>query len=275
MTAVVVKLESGRELEFDVATDREGPACFLLSVYKCGSTMVNNMAKALAKRNERPFVEVDPAFFRAQVPANSWRRDPALRELLHPGNVYGGFRHMPSAFMESPLFVDGPKVLMIRDPRDALVSLYFSNARTHPIPPPLPGAREVTEQMKLARREALATDIDTYVVDRAAAMLSAQTAYAPIANWPTLTVVKYEDYVFNKDELLDLLADRFGLQAHDQLKERILEWADVRPVVEDQSLFIRKVTPGDHVEKLRPETIAKLNEILRPAMDLFGYDPGT
>jgi hypothetical protein len=271
----VVRLASGREVELEVATDREGPASFLLSIYKCGSTMVNNMAKALARANERPFVDVDPTFFRAQVPAKEYRRDPALRQMLFPGNLYGGFRHMPDTLVESPLFVEGPKVLMVRDPRDALVSLYFSNARTHPIPTPLPGAREVTDQMQRQREEALASDIDTYVLDRAGGMRAAMLAYAPIRDWPTLTVVKYEDYVFRKDELLDLLADRFRLRAPEQLKEKILAWADVRPAVEDQTAFVRKVTPGDHREKLRPETIAQLNEIVRPALELFGYDAGT
>jgi hypothetical protein len=272
---VKITLTSGREVELEVATDREGPACFLLSIYKCGSTMVNNMAKSLAKANGRPFVDVDPTFFREQVPAGQYRRDPAIRQMLYPGNLYGGFRHMPEAFLESPRFVEGPKVLMVRDPRDALVSLYFSNARTHPIPQPLPGAREVTDQMQRQREEALASDIDTYVVDRAGGMRGAMLAYAPICEWPTLTVVKYEDYVFRKDELLDLLADRFGLQAPELLKEKILAWADVRPTVEDPTSFIRKVTPGDHVEKLRPETIATLNETLAPALEQFGYGSGT
>lgn len=274
MAQVLVTI-AGREVPFDVPTDREGPARFLLSVYKCGSTMVNNIAKAIARSNGEPFIEVDPTLFRAQVPPGRHRGDPALREILFPGNMYGGFRHMPEAFVESPLFVEGPKVLMIRDPRDALVSLYFSNARTHPIPPPLPGAREVTDQMERSRREALATDIDPYVLGRAAGMTNAMMAYAPIMGSPTLTVARYEDYVFQKVQLMDLIADRFGWQVSPRLKDRILEWADVRPAAEDQTQFIRKVTPGDHLEKLRPETIATLNEIVRPALDLFGYDVGT
>jgi hypothetical protein len=268
---VVVELEAGREVEFDVATDREGPACFLLSIYKCGSTMVNNMTKAMARANDTPFVDVDPTFFRAQVPAVQYRRDPALRAILFPGNLYGGFRHMPEAFVEDELFLAGPKILMVRDPRDALVSLYFSNARTHPIPPPIPGAREVTEMMRRSRQEALATDIDTYVVDRAPGMRNAMMAYAQIADWPTLTTVKYEDYVFEKGRLMDVIADRFGWPVRERLKEKILEWADVRPAAEDPTSFIRRVRPGDHVEKLRPDTIAALEETLQPALELFGY----
>jgi hypothetical protein len=51
----------------------------------------------------------------------------------------------------------------------------------------------------------------------------------------------------------------------------ILGWADIRPKNEQPTAFVRKVTPGDHREKLSSECIAKITETLRPAMDLFGY----
>nr|MBA3810888.1 hypothetical protein [Caulobacteraceae bacterium] len=44
-----------------------------------------------------------------------------------------------------------------------------------------------------------------------------------------------------------------------------------RPPVEDPSAHVRKVTPGDHVDKLKPATIAALNTRLAPILRDHGY----
>ena len=96
-------------------------------------------------------------------------------------------------------------------------------------------------------------------------------AYAPLLDSPTLTLLKYEHYIFRKSALIALVAERFGWRASPELVARILAWADSRPDVEDPKAFVRRVTPGDHKEKLKPETIARLNEILAPTLELFDY----
>ncbi len=49
-------------------------------------------------------------------------------------------------------------------------------------------------------------------------------------------------------------------------------WADKVPAVEESHAFIRRVRPGDHREKLSAGVIAQLDGVLRPAMELFGYE---
>ncbi|MEO0343733.1 MAG: hypothetical protein AAF198_09885 [Pseudomonadota bacterium] len=46
---------------------------------------------------------------------------------------------------------------------------------------------------------------------------------------------------------------------------------DIRPEFEDPTKHIRKGAHGDHVEKLRPDTITQLNEILKQPYRKFGY----
>jgi hypothetical protein len=43
------------------------------------------------------------------------------------------------------------------------------------------------------------------------------------------------------------------------------------PDEERPTEFVRRVSPGDHIDKLSPATIARLNELLRQPMDLLGY----
>ena len=51
----------------------------------------------------------------------------------------------------------------------------------------------------------------------------------------------------------------------------ILEWADVIPSDERQDQFVRKVLPGDHVEKLSAAVIEELNQRLAVSLDFYGY----
>lgn len=270
---VTVSLASGREIPFQVDKDRSGPAYFVLGIRKCGSSLFNKLVIDLAKLNDRRFVNVAGRYFRNNVAAKDWIRDPANCAILYGGNVYGGFRVMPEAFSKAPLYKDGKKILMVRDPRDALVSEYFSNAYSHRIPERTEDGAAITDLLEKMRREALGTQIDEYVLDRARSLLSAFLGYVDQLNSASLTVYKYEDYIFKKPELTRLIARDFDMHVDDAQISTIMAWADIRPEKETPTAFIRRVTPGDHREKLRPETIAKLNTIMKPAMDAFGYDP--
>lgn len=271
METIGVTTSDGRSVTFEIETGLEGPAFFFLSIRKCGSSIFNNIGKALAEANGRNFVDVHTRFFFANVGGRLWAEEPSLRDILRPGNAYGGFRMMPLAWLDTELFQSSPKVLLVRDLRDALVSEYFSNAYSHPIPQPADEHSEVTDLMRKQREDARALEIDDAVLRRAGGMLNTAMKYEPILDSQSLTLLRYEDYIFDKAALMRLIADRFGWKADDELIRLILEWADVRPAHEDPTNFIRRVTPGDHREKLRPETIARLTETLRPALERFGY----
>jgi hypothetical protein len=267
-----VSLASGRQIPFQVDKDRGGPAYFVLGIRKCGSSLFNKLVIDLAKFNDRRFVNVAGRYFRNNVAAKDWIKDTANCDILYGGNVYGGFRVMPAAFADAPLYKDGKKILMVRDPRDALCSEYFSNAYSHRIPERTEDGAAITDLLEKMRREALGTQIDEYVIDRARSLLSAYLGYVDQLNSPSMTVFKYEDYIFKKPELIRLIARDFDMRVEEDQIATIMAWADIRPDKEAPTEFVRRVTPGDHRDKLRPETITKLNSILKPAMDTFGYD---
>jgi hypothetical protein len=88
---------------------------------------------------------------------------------------------------------------------------------------------------------------------------------------PTTLVVRYEDYIFSKAELLRVVADHVGWRLDESLVAQILAWADVVPAQEDAHQFVRQVRPGDHRRKLSRRTIWRINRLLRPALRLYGY----
>jgi len=270
MPDITITLANGRRITFPIHEHGPGPQ-FLLGVRKSGSSILNNICRALALKAGRNFVAVGDTFFGQNVVTGDWVSDPALRQLIQPGNIYGGFRDMPLALQGHAAFDAAPKLIMVRDPRDALVSEYFSNAFSHSIPDISDESDAVASQMLEKRQQALAQRIGAYVLEMAPAMNDTMVQYATLAAQPQTLVVKYEDMIFDKPTLIAHLGKQFELPVHPAHAAQILGWADKRPFVEDPQAFIRKVRPGDHREKLDAGTINQLNALLHPAMTLFGY----
>ena len=129
----------------------------------------------------------------------------------------------------------------------------------------------MTEQLQRQRTRALALNIDQWVTRNAADFNMNMLEFAPFVGEPSTLLLKYEDCIFDKGTMMREIARHFDWEIDDELIGLILEWADVRPEKEDPKEFIRQVTPGDHGNKLRADTIATITKILEPGMDLFGY----
>jgi len=254
-------------VRFELSASEQKPAVFVLGVRKSGSSILNSMVTALAESQGMPFIDVAGKLFAAGVKVVDWQNDAAMAGLIAPGNVYGGFRNCPTGLLGEPLYLACKKVLLVRDPRDALVSEYFSNAYSHS----LPKEGEGREQMMALRQEALQASLESFVVDRCGPMRKTLMEFAPMLKDPSLKVFKYEAVIGAKRQLLHDICRHFNWQVSEQHITNILSWADVMPDEERPTEFVRRVSPGDHIDKLSPATIARLNELLRQPMDLLGY----
>jgi len=275
MQMVRVQLATGRSVAFPLS--QAGAACetcFVLSVRKCGSSLLNSMVADLARLNGRHFVDVAGIFFESDVPEQAWRTDRAVLALLRPGLVYGGFRAMPLVFATDGLFSQARKILLVRDPRDALVSEYFSVAYTHSVPQAATGAPEAGVRARfLADREAAQRmAIADFVIQRAPELNRTMLEYQPCLADPRLRVFRYEDVILKKRQWVADICVQFGWPPPGAADlDGMMSWSDVVPEAERERAFIRRVLPGDHLEKLDGETIRTLDRILAPSMELFGY----
>jgi hypothetical protein len=233
--------------------------------------MLNIICQRLAVRNSRHCVLVGSVFFFENVREDVWSHDPAICDMLRPGNVYTGFRMMPTVFASNPVFLEGRKILMVRDPRDALVSEFFSVAYSHPVPARTGSDSPVTDMMEQARQLALNTGIDEFVTKHAGGMRDAFLGYTDDLRSTGTVVVKYEDSIFRKRPLIATIAQHFGWAVTASEVDLIMAEVDQWPATENPSAVIRQVRPGDHRNKLSAKTIAKLNDKLRPAIEAFGY----
>lgn len=252
---------------FTLADKTDSPPCFVLGVRKSGSSILNSMVISVAKRHGIPFIDIAGSMFKAGMKVGDWQKDPELPTLVRGGNAYVGFRNAPLALKDSPAYISARKVLMVRDPRDALVSEYFSNAYSHS----MPAAGKGLETMKEVRQQALSTSVESYVLERAELMRRTMMEYAPLTQDPATKIFRYEDVILDKRRLLTTICDYFGWPVDDNHIAQVLKWADVVPDAERPTEFVRRVVPGDHRNKLSPAAIDKLNLLLEGPMRSFGY----
>ena len=259
-----------RGVTFNIDESRGGDAFFMMGVRKSGSSMFFKIARALALHNDYNYVDIAGTLFHKNIKVGEWVKDPALSEIIKGGNVYAGFRNFPAGVARNPVFLAARKVLLVRDPRDALVSEYFSNAYSHSLPKATSqsGARENL----LAQREiALATPIDDYVSTRARMLARTLGDYKMVLGDEKLLLLKYEDIIFRKEEMIQDLVRHFGWECSPAKLREIVASVDVVPSEEVSTNFIRKVVPGDHKEKLTSATIDKINRDLASVLRAYGY----
>ncbi|MCR0983685.1 sulfotransferase domain-containing protein [Roseomonas populi] len=268
---VTIAIGDKGNLTFQVARSGDRGACFCLGVRKSGSTMLHKIVHFLARHNGVNAVDVPGTFFKNGFNVSDWV-NADLSEVVRPNNVYLGFRSFPVNFTNYEIFRGGQKIFMFRDPRDALVSQYFSDAYSHSLPSAKTetGAKASEEFLK-KRADALATDIDAYVLKHARNFQNTLLAFKDVLEDPTCLTLRYEDYIFQKKRLIHKILKHFDWSLPPGKVEALLGQIDAVPNAEDKTKFVRRVIPGDHRNKLQPETIRRLNNQMRDAMALYDY----
>ena len=162
-------------------------------------------------------------------------------------------------------------LLAVRDPRDVLVSKYFSIAFSHRIRPEESGKREAFLEH---RKKAQDMSIDEFVLDQCDKVKSIYMRYHNqlLQPWDHTVMLKYEEMTDDYERWLDRLGRELELGISKDLKQRLIEQNEQKKARrEDKYHHVRKGKPGDHREKLAPETIKELNERLEKVLRIFGY----
>lgn len=180
------------------------------------------------------------------------------------GYFYGSFREFDE--WQIPNLERFRIILMLRDPRDILTSLYFSHAYSHAIP--LLNQEEMLE----LRKRALRMSIDEYVIESIPKYLKIYRQYCQkLLSKPNVLFVTYEKMVMDFDTWLDTVIEFLLLKVSQQLVSQIKEEADFS--VKDENIYAhkRQVIPGEHRRKLKSETIEILNSNFAEILDVLGY----
>lgn len=270
MQTVELSMPDGGALRFAVRADPSLPILFALGVRKSGSSLMNLILLDLAKANGYPVVLLPDVAFAGGYRYPDWNGHPELFRILRRGNLYAGFRDAPSGLFGRPAFKDARKILLVRDPRDALVSEFFSSAFSHR----LPDRNAEGSLIEQRRQEAREQSVEDYVLAQAKQLNRTIDFYKPLLKDENLRLFRYEDVIFDKPAWIRAIAAQFGWEAPAALVDEIVAKRDIRPTEERPTEFIRKVSPGDHRDKLSPAGIARLNAMLSPTWRQLGYEVG-
>lgn len=177
-------------------------------------------------------------------------------------------------------------ILHLRDPRDVLVSMFYSYCYIHSGP---------VAQNTGYRRDAATGGIDAFVLAQATTgnlhypgdygtgghvqdligtLPSRYRAYIDrLLGKPNVAVVKYERMVADYRGWLTDFSRPFPLGNRRQVIESLVARSpDFFPRRSADALtHVRHVTPGDYKAKLRPATIHQLDDIFADVLDALGY----
>jgi hypothetical protein len=243
--------------------------CFAFSAHKCGSSLFFGMLEMVCAEAGIPGVSIPDLMFLNGVLDPQWFEDPALMPFFRKNLLYYGFRELPPVLSLDPtILARRPFVLLVRDPRDALVSKYFSFGRkkaSHVQP------RENSEAFREIVDNLPEMKIDDYVRVQASNLKDNLETYRRSLYYGYGLVRRYEEVYYDKLGFLREVFAHFGIAVADDILVRAAEAFDIRPEEEDETKHIRQGLPGDHARKLKAETIADLTDEFREIGNFYGY----
>jgi len=242
---------------------------YFYTFHKCASTLFSSYAL-------KQIEGLKHVNYANQIYSGKWTGETDF--VFNPrGNIYGPIRvnsnpgpPLLKAFCQAtctPEFVrDKVAIFLIRDPRDILVSSYFSFGFSHGLSP-VDGIRGHQEEL---RGQIQAVSLDEYVL---------AAAHETSENFRLLgelhsacersVLLKYEDLIHNFDHFIAEFSKQVSLAP--AVVQEIYQRS--RPVKkEDNSSHRRSGQVGGFRGKLKEETVQALSRELAPILERFQYE---
>lgn len=242
-------------IQQDFTPSGEGKSILVYTPPKCASTATHRIITSLAQAKDPAYTHINlfRYFYNNGIDGPDTFTEHVDRLILPNGIIYG-----PLRWGAAPAHIANClPIVIIRDPRDMLVSLYYSMRDSHPLPMHPHTRQRLMEQRTLARN----MDIDSFVLKETPRYKQLCDSFLSIpARYPTTLLLTYEEFVLDFDTFLDRLVNYLEIPKAliPEQHLRTLAHAGEQPT-ENTALHIRKRTPGDHKDKLTSETITILN----------------
>lgn len=241
------------------------------SINKSATQYIKSILRKTATANGMTPVSINDYAFHSTMPFLNRLSDKEMEKYAHifkpKGYVYTVF----GAMVEIENLAGYKVVLVVRDPRDVLVSGYFSKAFSHPLPSLESDKRTGFEKN---RQQAQAETIDDYALKNSEKIHDIYADYMQhlLKKNTPVYVCKYEEMISDFEQWLTDLLDYAELKTSPELKQQfITEHQAKTPKKEDHKQHLRKGKAGDYKTKLQAETIDNLNIKFKEILYYFDY----
>ena len=246
------------------------------TVDKCASTFVPKLFDVILKGSDYQLIDYEWAIerlgdkFICETPFRLHLKnffEKNSDDLYSPrGNIYGPLR-IPIDFPGRNRF---KHIFFLRDPRDVLVSDYFSVAYTHS----LPRNNVVRDECIKIRNKALEQGIDNYVLEEAREWLVPHYHQCRQLRETSEKHIylKYDLFSANTTEFIKKICDFLELNPAQEYIMALAEEAN--PVQKTEVLqHKRSGKTGQYLEKLQPDTIEQLNLLFSENLSYWEFGP--
>jgi len=238
---------------------------FAIGVVKGGSTLLHSILEDLQPYSSRKLLPISRKFFVSGVPLREVVED-VDNLFQQPGYIFATLRWLPQK-LHIPALDKEKKLLLVRDPRDMLVSAYYSFRESHRIPK----SGHIRTALERTRKRLQTTSLDEFVRSRAYPLKAKYFKLMTLLTTPNLLLRRYEDIIFDKENFVRDIADFFEMDVPPETIAAIAGKHDVMPATEDTSRHIRQVKPRNFESKLSPATVEEISHVLRAVLSEFDY----
>ena len=231
----------------------------LFTVNKSASTFIKKTVATLIGKEKVAHIRLT-AYLSPEKREKYFNNPASMQKVFKENGFFYGAFMAPYPFPNLDKF----KILLVlRDPRDVLTSNYFSTLFNHPL---------TANDMIDKRKKYTDYDIDKYVLEFAPELHTRYEGYCKdFLGKENVLFLKYEDMVTDFKPWLNKLANYLELKGRDHKIEELVEANKFKVKKEDKKSFVRNITPGDHKNKLKPETISTLNKLFKEELSKLEY----
>jgi len=263
--------EGEAPVEIELPPPRAGfTSLFAWSLNKAGSTLLTRLLDDYFAGISYPRINIPGLLFQHGLSSDIGPAEYA-KLLYAEGYAYVGWRNGAALKVQDFRFRDANHALLVRDPRDRLVSAYFSVAHSHAIPQA--GALSAAMGADRERASAL-SGADEWLrsnpkeFHRFLGVLDVFHRQLP----PRKTrIYRYEDIIYRKREFLRDIAAYAGAPINDGLVNCVADLHDKRPIAERPNEHVRQVKFGNYKKHLSRETLAAVEEKYRAYLSAYDY----
>ena len=254
-------------------TDSTHPSILHFSFQKSATQYVKDLLTICAQENNLTPIKLPDYAFNSNFPFLDQLQKDELEQYQYifrkEGYLYTVFGDMVQ-HLEN---LNSYKVIFLtRDPRDILVSEYFSLRYSHPTPSLLSNKNQLfSERQQLAKT----LPIDEFVLKDGDRLKLSYDNYNKflIDKHKNIHLTSYENMMKNFPEWLDKILNYCELTLPPDTKHQLIHNHTHRtPIKENKRSHLRKATPGDYKNKLNPKTIEQLNIKFAETLKLYYND---